>query len=145
MYYVMRHLHTPQGAHATGDPDPELTEEGRRHAEVLAEWFETEGETPPQAIYVSSTRRAQQTAGPLAAKLRVVPIIYDPRDTPALIAMVQEESRIVLIVGHSNTVPEIIELLGGARPNAIAPDQFGDIWRLSGNPVVTTHRHLNDP
>ena len=60
-------------------------------------------------MYVSSTKRAQQTTGPLARRLKLTPKIYDRRDTPGLIAAVSVETGTVLIVGHSNTVPEIIE------------------------------------
>jgi hypothetical protein len=35
------------------------------------------------------------------------------------------------VVGHSNTVPDIVEQLGGARPEPIAHDRHGDIWRIT--------------
>ena len=123
-YYVVRHLHTPEGA-----ADPDLTEEGQRHARLLADWFE--GQEAPAAIFVSTTKRAQQTAAPLAAKLGITPRLYDPRDTPGLIAEVMKEPPPVLIVGHSNTVPDIVELLGGEKPAALQETDFGAIWRVA--------------
>ena len=136
-YYVVRHLHTPEGA-----ADPDLTEEGQRHARLLADWFE--GQEAPATIFVSTTKRAQQTAAPLAAKLGITPRLYDPRDTPGLIAEVMKEPPPVLIVGHSNTVPDIIAALGGERPEPIAHDQFGEIWRLSGDPRRTTKFEIGE-
>ena len=62
----------------------------------------------------------------------MTPQVYDPADSAALVARVLRESGTVLIIGHSNTVPEIVERLGGARPAAIADDSFGDIWHVSG-------------
>src|SRR5688572_26720279 len=94
-FYVMRHLHTPEGVQ-----DPDLTTEGQRHAQLLANWF---GEAPPATIFVSNTKRAQQTAAPLAARLGLTPRIYDPRDTRFLITEIMKEPPPVLIVGHSNT------------------------------------------
>jgi phosphohistidine phosphatase SixA len=123
-YYVMRHLHTPQGA-----TDPDLTQEGQRLARTLPAFFELDR---PAAIYVSSTKRAQQTAAPLAQAIGIAPKIYDPADTPGLVARVKAEHGNVLIVGHSNTVPDIVEQLGGTRPEPIAHDQFADIWHISG-------------
>lgn len=123
-YYVMRHLNTPQGA-----TDPDLTAEGQANARLLPAWFEND---PPATIYVSSTKRAQQTAAPLAQALRITPKIYDPSNTPALIQMVKAEPGSVLIVGHSNTVPDIVQQLGGTRPDPISHPQFGDIWHISG-------------
>jgi phosphohistidine phosphatase SixA len=121
-YFVMRHLQKDSGE------DPGLSAEGRRNAERLAGQFAAEG---PTAIYVSTTRRARETAAPLAAKLGMKPKEYDPRDTPGLIAQVQAESGIVLIVGHSNTVPDIVELLGGERPAALLETDFGGIWHVA--------------
>jgi broad specificity phosphatase PhoE len=133
-FYVMRHLNTPEGV-----PDPDLTEEGQRNARLLADWFTGE---PPVTIFVSNTKRAQQTAAPLAAKLGITPIVYDPRDTPALIADVMKEPNPVLIVGHSNTVPDIVAGLGGTPPGPLVHADFGDIWHISGPQRVTTRAKL---
>ncbi|HEV2043051.1 MAG TPA: phosphoglycerate mutase family protein [Sphingomicrobium sp.] len=127
--YVMRHLHTPAGV-----TDPDLTDEGQRVALALVTWFKRDR---PKVIYVSSTKRAQQTAAPLARKLGVAPTIYNPADTAGLIAAVSRETRTVLVVGHSNTVPDIIERLGGQRPAPLVHEDFGDIWRISGPTRVT--------
>ena len=137
-YYVVRHLHTPEGA-----ADPDLTEEGQRHARLLADWFE--GQEAPAAIFVSTTKRAQQTAAPLAAKLGITPRLYDPRDTPGLIAEVMKEPPPVLIVGHSNTVPEIVAALGGERPGPLVHEDFGDVWKISGSRRTTTRSKLGTP
>jgi broad specificity phosphatase PhoE len=123
-FYVMRHLHTPAGAN-----DPDLTAEGQRQAQLLANWFTGE---PPAVIFVSDTKRARQTAAPLAAKLGLEPQVYDPRNTPTLIAEVLKSPNPALIVGHSNTVPEIVAALGGARPAPLTHEDFGDIWHVSG-------------
>lgn len=122
--YVMRHLHTPAGA-----KDPDLTEEGRRHALLLAERLAGD---PPAVIYVSSTKRAAQTAAPLAQRVGVTPKVYDPANTPSLVASVLQESGTVLIVGHSNTVPEIVAQLGGDRPGPLVHEDFGDLWHIAG-------------
>jgi phosphohistidine phosphatase SixA len=124
VYFVMRHLHTPAGEH-----DPDLTAEGLSQARLLADWFGVEALA---AIYVSSYKRSQRTATPLAAKLGLTPVVYDPADTPGLLARVRQGPFPVLIVGHSNTVPDIIEQLGGERPGPLVHEDFGDIWRLAG-------------
>jgi broad specificity phosphatase PhoE len=125
--YVMRHLNTP-----AGERDPDLLPEGRRAAASLVGWFEREG-SRPAAIYVSDFRRTRQTAAPLAARLGLTPIVYDPADTPGLIARVRAERGPVLIVGHSNTVPDIVAALGGTRPAPLVHEDFGDIWRVGPN------------
>ena len=123
--YVMRHLNTPEG-----ERDPRLTPEGQRTARLLAERLASE---PPAAIYVSTYRRTQDTAAPLADRTGQTPIIYDPGDTPALIARVRAGPRPALIVGHSNTVPDIVEQLGGTRPGPLAHEDFGDLWLIAAD------------
>lgn len=119
--YVMRHLQKAEGQ------DPALSAEGHANARRLAGFFAAD---PPGAVYVSTTRRAHETAGPLAAKLGVTVKDYDPRDTPGLVARVKAEAGTVLVIGHSNTVPEIVAQLGGGRPADLAETDYGDIFRV---------------
>lgn len=135
--YVMRHLHTPEGV-----TDPDLTAEGLRYAAAVSDWFRRD---PPDVIYVSSPKRARQTAEPLARRLNLTPKIYDPRDTPGLIAAVRAETGTVLIVGHSNTVPDIVAGLGGERPGPLVHADFGDIWHIAGPERTTTRTRLDPP
>jgi len=121
-FYVMRHLQKAAGT------DPGLTDEGQRCAARLAEEMAGSGVS---AVYASTTRRARETAAPLAARLGLTPVEYDPRDTPALAARVRSEPGSVLVVGHSNTVPEIVERLGGARPGDLSEDRYGEVWRVA--------------
>jgi len=119
-FYVMRHLNTP-----AGERDPELLPEGQRLAAALPARLAAH---PPRTIFVSSFRRTQQTAAAVAARWGLVPIVYDPADTPGLVARVRAAPGPVLIVGHSNTVPDIVEQLGGTRPAPLAHPDFGDLW-----------------
>lgn len=127
-FYVMRHLQKAEGE------DPPLSAEGRAGARRLVGFFAAER---PRVVYVSTTRRARETAGPLAAKWRVKVRRYDPADTSGLIARALAEKGPVLIVGHSNTVPEIVERLGGERPAPLADTDYGDVWHLWGAPRRT--------
>ena len=120
--HVMRHADTP-----AGERDPELTVTGAARAAALTGWFKGKR---LRAIYVTDYKRARATAAPLAAARALQPIVYDPADTPALVARAAAERGPVLIVGHSNTVPEIVAQLGGTRPPAIPHAQFGDIWTV---------------
>lgn len=120
--YVMRHLDTP-----AGERDPDLTAEGRQNAQALVKWFEGK---PIAAIYITEFKRTRQTATPLATARGLAIKTYDPANTPALIAALKAEHGPVLIVGHSNTVPDIVEQLGGERPSALAHEDFGDVWTI---------------
>jgi broad specificity phosphatase PhoE len=121
-FYVMRHLQKGDGA------DPGLTPEGHLYAQRLVDMLASR---PPKAIYVSPTRRARESAALVAARWKLVPKDYDPGDTPGLVARVLAERGPVLIVGHSNTVPEIVEGLSGERPAALGDSDYDDIWFIS--------------
>ncbi|MCW4460138.1 histidine phosphatase family protein [Sphingomonas sp. BT-65] len=120
--YVTRHYDTP-----AGQPDPDLLPQGKARAEKLAAWFY--GRTL-KAIYVSDFKRTRQTAAPLAAMLDVAVETYDPKDTPAIVARARAARGPVLIVGHSNTVPDIVAQLGGKRPGELKHEDFGDLWTI---------------
>ncbi len=128
--YVMRHLDTP-----AGERDPDLLPAGRAAAQTLVRWFRGKRLT---AIYVSDFKRTRQTAAALYSARRLEPKTYDPADTPALLARVRAERGPVLIVGHSNTVPDIVEALGAPRPAALSHPDFGDIWTVKKGRAVRT-------
>jgi broad specificity phosphatase PhoE len=133
IYYVLRHLHTPEGQR-----DPDLTAQGQAAAQRLPALFANER---PAAIYVSQFKRSQQTAAALAARFGLTPIVYDSADTPALVARVRSGPWPVVIVGHSNTVPDIVQQLGGPRPAPLTHPDFGDVWRI-GPDGATTRLHV---
>lgn len=122
--YVMRHLNTPEG-----ERDPDLLPAGKENAERLVHWMHGK---PLTAIYVTDYKRTRQTAAPLAAERGITVKVYNPADTAALIALVRSEHGPVLIVGHSNTVPDIVEQLGGTRPAPLTHPDFGDVWTVAG-------------
>lgn len=132
VYYVVRHLHTPEGQR-----DPDLLPEGQAAAARLATML---GEEPPEIIYVSDYKRTRQTAAPIAARLGLTPVVYDPADTPALVARVRQGPWPVLIVGHSNTVPDIVAALGGTRPAPLSHPDFGDVWRIAADGTTARTR-----
>ena len=133
-FYVMRHLQ--KGA---GD-DPGLTEQGRSCAARLADEL---ADSRIETIFASRTRRANETAAPLGNRLGVPPAAYDPRDTAGLLAEARAQPGSVLVVGHSNTVPDIVEGLGGARPGDLADDRYGEVWRVARPSGEVTVRRIS--
>ena len=119
--FVVRHAEKAQGA---GD-DPDLSEAGRARAESLATLLK---DAAISAIYSSEVKRTQQTASPLAKALQLEPTIIPAKDRPALIAKLLGASGNVLVVGHSNTIPEIIKALGVTDPVAIADNDYDNLF-----------------
>jgi broad specificity phosphatase PhoE len=85
------------------------------------------------AIYQSNTVRSRDTAAPLAAALGLVPIERPANDAVALVDEVLAEHRgqRVLVVGHGNTVPQMIAAAGGPVLPDIAHDEFDRLFVLT--------------
>ena len=83
------------------------------------------------AIYVTEYKRTQQTAAPLAAALNVTPVIVKAGDVALLIAQIKQRSGNVLVVGHSNTVPDIIKSLGVTTPVTIADAEYDNLFLIN--------------
>jgi len=114
--------------------DPPLSEEGEQRAQRLAQMFgRSKGVGKIDAIYVSGARRAQQTAAPLAERLGQQVIVVPAADTKGLVSRVMHEhdGDTVLIVGQSNTVPELIHELGDVDVPPIGDDEFDTLYVLS--------------
>jgi phosphohistidine phosphatase SixA len=107
---VIRHAEKESGNLS----DPPLSDSGKARAARLAMLFgDAKGPGRVDAIYISAALRNRSTAAPLAARLGLAPIV-DPSDDPkALAKRVLREHRggRAMIIGHLNTVPEIVSLL----------------------------------
>lgn len=93
----------------TGD-DPALTLAGEARAEALADLLI---DANLKHIHSSDYQRTRQTAAPLAERLGLTVEFYDPRDLSGLAAQLKEQGGRHLVVGHSNTTPQLTEALGG--------------------------------
>jgi broad specificity phosphatase PhoE len=134
--FLVRHAEradTASGAPATMGTDPSLSEAGHARARALARMLKDAGIT---AIFVTEYKRTQQTAAPLAQALGVAPAEIAAKDIGALIARLEQTAGSALVVGHSNTVPDIVKALGVATPIAIADDEFDNLLVVSpGQPA----------
>jgi phosphohistidine phosphatase SixA len=88
--------------------DPGLTDAGMQRSAQMAGWLRDKGITD---IWSSDYRRSRDTAAPLAAMLGSELQLYDPRDLPTLVKNLRENRHNALIVGHSNTTPDLARLL----------------------------------
>lgn len=97
-------------ADRTGNVDV-LNSSGTARAQELARILD---ETNVSVIYTSTANRTQQTAIPLATQLGISITTYDTGNLPSLASEIKSshKGKVILVVGHSNTVPETINLLG---------------------------------
>jgi broad specificity phosphatase PhoE len=133
-------VHVPEGAtfvvvrHAEkaddGSQDPALSEQGRVRAQALAQRL---APAPLVAAYATEFRRTQQTAQPAAALHHVALTIYAasmPAADLAAILRVRHASGTVLVVGHSNTVPQIVAALCGCTTAALGEGDFDALYTV---------------
>ena len=121
---------------ATNDPkDPDLSEAGRKRAETLARILR-DGQLT--AIFTTEFKRTQETAAPISKLTGVAATILPGKDFAALASKLREVKGNALVVGHGNTIPEIVKALGVDTPVRIADDDYSEIFvvTLSGTPQL---------
>jgi len=118
----------------TGD-DPGLTAEGKARAERMAGLLKEAGIT---RVYSTNYKRTLATAEPLARRLRIAVGQYDARSMEDAAAFFNKNfsGEKVLIVGHSNTTPNLVNLL--VRENAL-PQIPDDVY----NNLYVVFLHAN--
>jgi broad specificity phosphatase PhoE len=119
--YLVRH------AEKTAGEDPELTPRGVARAHAIAAILHRAGIT---AIFSTPTVRTRQTAAPLAQLTGLTVQMYEPGAPKALVENVRSLTGAVVVVGHSNTLPELVRLFGGAPGAEIADDEFDRLYQL---------------
>jgi broad specificity phosphatase PhoE len=114
----------------TGAPaDPLLSAAGEARAGKLATMFADAG---IKAIYTSEFRRTQDTGKPLATKLGISVTSVASRDVNDLVRKIKAEhpKDVVMIVGHSNTIPALIKAFGGDDVK-MSDDEYSAIYLVS--------------
>ncbi len=120
---------------ATVAEDPPLSNAGRRRVrELTRQLADADVVAGVNAIYSTPFRRTQQTARPLADRLDLPINTYDAADTEDVLETILKlhKGEIVLVVGHSNTVPVLIANLGASkRVPPIRENEYDNIYIIS--------------
>ena len=124
-YYVVRHAEKEAANTMTNDVP--LSAEGRQRAEALKDVLL---DKKIQSIYSTNYLRTKSTAQPLAEAKNIVIQMYDPRDTGFVSRVKSLHGGDVLIVGHSNTVDDIVNKLEGKTviPGDLPESEYGDLF-----------------
>jgi broad specificity phosphatase PhoE len=116
--FIVRHA---EKADATKDPD--LSEAGRARAEALAKMLRDANIT---AIYATEFKRTQQTAAPLAKALGLTVTLLPAKDNAA--PKLRNSKGNSLVVGHGNTIPDLIKELGLSETISIAENDYDNLY-----------------
>ena len=124
--YIVRHA---EKQHIEGERDPELSEAGHRRAAALRERLSA---VKLGAIFSSDYRRTVQTVSPLLDVNGLDITLYDPAAPATEFAKTLRASPAnqLLVAGHSNTIPDLIDALG-ATTEPIDEGRYGDLYILT--------------
>jgi broad specificity phosphatase PhoE len=124
------------------EEDERLTDAGKARAVRLASMLRDSGIA---AVYSTDTERTIGTAKPLADALGQKVRIYP--NNSALIETLHRENAtdVVLVVGHSNSLPALLESLGCAEEIKIASDEYDNLFvvvpQKGGKPMLLRLRY----
>jgi broad specificity phosphatase PhoE len=115
--------------------DPGLSEAGqRRVAELTRQLVDADVVAGIDAVYATAYNRTQETARPIADALDLPINTYDASDTETVLATILKDhkGKIILVVGHSNTVPVLIANLGASKKvPPIHESEYDNIYIIS--------------
>jgi phosphohistidine phosphatase SixA len=120
--YIVRHAEK-----ASEGKDPGLTPRGQDRARNIAAILEKAGVTH---VFSTATARTQATAQPLAERRHLPVELYDPAAPQALVDKVRALDGAVVVIGHSNTVPELVRRFGGEPGSDIGDSEYTRLYQL---------------
>jgi phosphohistidine phosphatase SixA len=116
--------------------DAALSAAGAARTEKLATMLRDAG---IQAIFTTEFQRTRATAQPLAAALKLKPVVHAADDTAGLVALLRKERGRALAVGHGDTLPEIAAAYGVKL--SVGDGEFDGLYVIV--PATKTLIHLH--
>ncbi len=111
--------------------DTGLSREGKTRAESLATALK---DAKIAAIYTTEYKRTRETAAPVAQSSGIRSEVVSAGDLRPLIAKIKAARGNVLVVGHSNTLPQIINALGVHERVAITESDYDNLFLVLREP-----------
>jgi len=122
-YFIVRHAEKESN---TMSSDVALSTEGKERAQALQEML---GGHKIRYVYSTNFQRTRATAEPLARFKGLTVQTYDPADSNFVTRIKHNGKGDVLIVGHSNTVDDIVnKLMGENIISDLSESQYGDLF-----------------
>jgi len=133
--FIVRHAEKTRAS----DNDPDLSLQGQKRADSLAHILKDSQIT---SVFVTEFKRTQETAAPTAKAAHVSSTMIPASDVGALVEELRALNGNVLVVGHGNTIPDLLKALGIATPVSIPEDDYSEIFVvLLGDPPQLLRLH----
>jgi len=119
--YLVRHAERAED----GTDDPPISETGQARARKLAALLTDAG---IDHVHSTDLQRTRQTGAPLVEETGLPVEVYDPGDLPGFAATLKVTPGRHLVLGHSNTTPELVVALGGSPGEAIDESEYDRLY-----------------
>ena len=123
--FVVRHAERADAGMTKGMEDPSLSAEGQARAKRLAMMLRS---ADIKNVFASQFKRTQETAQPLAAAEQLEVTTVPAKDVDALVQRLTAAKGASLVVGHSDTVPDILKALGAAGDINISNTEYDNLF-----------------
>jgi phosphohistidine phosphatase SixA len=80
------------------------------------------------AIYTTEFKRTEQTAAPVAKALGLTVTTLPSENQAVLVAKLRTSTANSLVVGHANTIPDVIKALGIPEPVNIPDSDYDNLF-----------------
>ena len=121
--FIVRHAEKA----STSDKNPDLSPEGQKRADALANILKNSQIT---VVFVIEFKRTQETAAPAARAAHVSPTVIAANDIGVLVERLRSLNGNALVVGHGNTIPDLLKALGITTPVSIPEDDYAEIFAV---------------
>ena len=140
-YYVVRHAEK-ESATSNMSSDVPLSAQGKQRAIALKDDLKNKN---IRYIFSTNFLRTKGTAQPLSTEINVPVQTYNPADTSFITGIKKLGKGNVLIVGHSNTVDDIVnKIIGENNLKDLPETQYGDLFiiKKKGNKYSLERNHF---
>jgi len=140
-YFLIRHAEKVRENPANKNPD--LNERGFQRAE---NWKKVLQHVSFDAIFSTDFMRTLHTAEPIAKKFNLKPVLYNPSKVDFELFQLENEGKNVLIVGHSNTIPQFVNgLIHQQKYQEMDDAEFSHLYivTVKGNQITDVLLYLD--
>ena len=138
VYYFIRHAEKDRSD--STNKNPSLTIQGLERANKWALFFKDKNIA---AVYSTNYKRTQQTALPIAKEQNLEIISYNAKELISEKFIANNKGKNIVIVGHSNTTPELVNsLLGEKKYEDIADSENNNVFIVTLNKNKTTAKRV---
>lgn len=141
--YIVRH--SEKVTTNADDDNPDLNGTGKQRAKDLATMLKNE---KFDVIFSTKYKRTRQTAAPLAQQYGLPIATYNAHDFKGMAGIIRSNysGQVAMIIGHSNTVLELVKAFGAKPPiEKLTDDDYDLLFKITigtnGKSKLTTVRY----